>query len=65
MAEEQSGKIKIAYFVSVEQELFEINCFFKSYLNNPGFINILFYEEGNRIESSLINKSINLILQSS
>lgn len=56
MVEEQSGKIKMAYFVSVEQELFEINCFFKSYLSNPDFINILFYEEGNRIESSLINK---------
>lgn len=54
MVEEQSGKIKIAYFVSVEQELFEINCFFKSYLNNTDFINILFYEEGSRIENSLI-----------
>jgi hypothetical protein len=56
MAEEQSGKIKIAYFVSVEQELFEINCFFKSYLNNTDFTNILFYEEGSRIESSLIKR---------
>lgn len=46
-------KIRIAYFVSVEQELFELHCFFKNYLNNPKYSNHLFYEESNRVESQL------------